>query len=177
MIVRLEPDEYGLGPRTHISLVADGEGRPVVRVVRRLNHDVERVWRALTDEGELAVWYPTRVRIEPVAGGTITFAFPGGEPFAGEVLDARPPARLVFTTRDDILHWTLRTDGEATELMLDNHVAELSHAPYTAAGFDISFDQLATLLDAGADAVTRIEMPPPDDMVARYSRAFARSTA
>ncbi len=164
-------------PKTHITLLSGGNGRPIVRVVRRLNHDASRVWRALTDEDELAVWYPTRVRINPVAGGTITFAFPGGEPFAGEVLDAQPPELLVFTTREDVLHWALRADGDATELTLDNHVADLPHAPYTAAGFDISFDQLATLLDAGPGAVTRTEMPPPDDLVARYSQSFARPAA
>jgi uncharacterized protein YndB with AHSA1/START domain len=163
--------------RIRISLLRDEDGRPIVRVVCRLDHDTRRVWRALTDEDELAVWYPTRVRIDPVAGGTITFAFPGGEPFAGEVLDAQPPELLVFTTRDDVLRWTLRADGDGTELTLDNHVAHPPHAPYTAAGFEISFEQLATLLDAGPDAVSRIEMPPPDAQVDRYAQAFAATAS
>lgn len=163
--------------QTRVSLLSGGDGRPIVRVVRRLNHDAGRVWRALTNADELAVWYPTRVWIDPVAGGRISFAFPGGEPFAGKVLDAQPPELLVFTTREDVLRWTLRADGDGTELTLEHHVADPPHAPYTAAGFDISFDQLATFLDAGPGAVTRIEMPPPDDLVARYSQSFARHAA
>lgn len=162
-----------MAPQTRITLVSGGDGQPTVRVVRRLSHSAGRVWRGLTDEDELAVWYPTRVRIDPVAGGPITFAFPGGEPFAGEVLDAQPPRLLVFTTREDVLRWTLRAEGDDTELTLENQVADPPHAPYTAAGFDISFDQLATLLDEGPDAVTRTEMPPPADLVARYSKSFA----
>jgi uncharacterized protein YndB with AHSA1/START domain len=148
------------------------DGAPLLRFERRLAQPVERVWEALTDEDQLAVWYPTRVRIDAVAGGEITFAFPGGEPFAGEVLDAQPPHLLVFTTRDDVLCWQLIPEDGGTRLILANAVASASHTPYTAAGFHISLDQLATMLHDGAEQVSRIEMPPPDDLVARYARAL-----
>lgn len=173
VVVSADREDNQMKTSTQISLHHSGAGRPIVRVVRHLDHDAGRVWRALTDPDELAVWYPTRVEIDPVPGGRITFAFPEGQPFAGEVLVAQPPESLVFTTREDVLHWTLNADGEGTRLTLDNHVAEPPHSPYTAAGFDISFGQLATLLDAGPEAVVRVEMPPPDDLVARYTRAFA----
>lgn len=105
----------------------------------------------------------------PVPGGTITFAFPGQDPFPGSVLEARPATLLVFSTLDDTLRWEIHPAGSGGVLVLDNTVAHRPHAPYTAAGFHISLSQLTTLLDDGAQAVHRIEMPPPDDLVEHYA--------
>jgi len=144
----------------------------VLRFACRLRHPPERVWYALTDEAELAVWYPTAVRLEPVPGGTITFAFPGQAPFPGAVLEAQPHTLLVFTTLDDTLRWEIHPAGTESVLTLDNTVAHRPHAPYTAAGFHISLSQLTTLLDDGAQAVHRLEMPPPHNLVEQYATAL-----
>jgi uncharacterized protein YndB with AHSA1/START domain len=160
-----------------IRWLADEGADPVLRFTCRLDHPVERVWAALTDEDQLAAWYPTRVRMEPRAGGRISFAFPGGTPFTGAVLDADPPSLLVFTTLDDTLRWHLTAAGEGCELTLDNTVPHREHAPYTAAGFDISLRQLATLLDSGAERVERQEMPPPDGLVSHYRAHLAETGA
>lgn len=37
------------------------DGRPVLRIERRLQHPPERVWRALTEPAELSRWYPFAV--------------------------------------------------------------------------------------------------------------------
>ncbi len=126
------------------------------------------VWTALTSEAELAVWYPTRVRLDPQPGGRISFSFPGAEPFHGVVLEIDPPTLLVFTTLDDTLRWQLAEAEGGCQLTFDNMVAHPEHAPYTAAGFDINLNQLATLLDHGASRVQRREMPPPDELVDHY---------
>jgi uncharacterized protein YndB with AHSA1/START domain len=158
--------------RADVSVHHDEDGKPVVRFERHLDHSVERVWQALTDESELALWYATKVHIEPVPGGLITFAFPGGDPFEGKVLQAQAPNLLTFTTLDDVLHWEITPDGEGSLLVLNNVVGEPPHTPYTAAGFHITLDQLVTLLDEGPQAVHRTEMPPPDDLVEHYSKAL-----
>jgi uncharacterized protein YndB with AHSA1/START domain len=138
----------------------------------RLAHPVDRVWAALTSEAELAVWYPTRVRLDLRPGGRISFAFPGADPFHGVVLEVEPPTLLVFTTLDDTLRWHLAEAEGGCVLTLENVVAHPEHAPYTAAGFDINLHQLATLLDRGAPHVHRREMPPPDDLVDKYRAIF-----
>ena len=153
---------------TSISQYTDDAGRIVVRFKRYLEATVQRVWSALTDDDDLAVWYATRVSMDAVAGGVVTFAFPGGEPFEGKVLSATPFRELTFTTLDDVLHWQLMAAKRGTMLMLDNVVGHPPHAPYTAAGFHITLDQLGTLLAHGAGAVQRTEMPPGDDLVDHY---------
>lgn len=158
--------------RTAVTLDHDANSKPVLRFERHLGHRVARVWQALTTEDELAVWYPTGVRIEPVTGGTITFAFPGGEPIAGRVLEAARPTLLIFTTLDDVLRWELQAADDGCLLVLRNTVADPPHTPYTAAGFHIALNQLATLLDEGATSVRRTEMPPPDELVGHYRRAL-----
>ena len=52
--------------------------------------------------------------------------------------------------------------------MLTHSIADKAHAPYTAAGYHVCFDQLDTFLTLGAPAVTRQEMPPPSDLVEHY---------
>lgn len=38
-----------------------------------LDADVQDVWRALTDEGELSAWFGARVRLDPTLGGRGAF--------------------------------------------------------------------------------------------------------
>ena len=51
------------------AILQDQEGRAVLRFERKLAHPPERVWRALTERGELTGWHPTPFEIEPEAGG------------------------------------------------------------------------------------------------------------
>jgi uncharacterized protein YndB with AHSA1/START domain len=155
-----------------VCLVLDNGAPAFLRFTCRFGHPVERVWAALTNPVELAVWYPTRVELEARQGGRISFAFPGADPFFGEVIDATPPRLLAFTTLDDTLTWRLAEVIGGCELMLENTLPHPEHAPYTAAGFDVNLRQLATLLDHGAKAVTRHEMPPPPDLVDYYRTAL-----
>lgn len=110
-----------------IAVQYNDNGQRVLRFTCHFRHSVERVWQALTDDGQLAIWYPTKVHIQPVTGGTITFAFPGGDPFPGDVLEAAPPHLLVFTTLDDVLRWEIQADGAGSTLVLSNTVANPPH--------------------------------------------------
>ena len=48
------------------------DGRPALRFERRLNHPVERVWRAITEPDELACWFLTAVEWTPEMGETFS---------------------------------------------------------------------------------------------------------
>ena len=48
----------------------------VLRYERRLAHPPERVWRALTDDAELADWFPTTMEGERQKGAALRYSSP-----------------------------------------------------------------------------------------------------
>jgi uncharacterized protein YndB with AHSA1/START domain len=55
---------------TDLGTYFEHDGRPAVRFVRTYPHDVERVWRAITDPDELARWFPARATMEQMSRRT-----------------------------------------------------------------------------------------------------------
>lgn len=120
------------------------EGRPAVRFRRTYPHPVERLWAAITDPGELAHWFPSAVRIEPLAGGTIEFSGdPNLESSTGTVLAYEPPRRLAFTWGGDELHFELEPSGEdGCTLTLINVLEAEDTAARNAAGWTVCLAEL-----------------------------------
>jgi uncharacterized protein YndB with AHSA1/START domain len=85
--------------------------RPFLNMTRILPASPADVFRAMTDEGQLARWWgphgfsTRRVEVDPRPGGSyeIEMQPPEGEPFrlSGEFLQVEPPARLIYTFRWD----------------------------------------------------------------------------
>lgn len=120
------------------------DGRPAVRFERVYPRPPQRVWRAVSDPAELAFWFPSRVTVEPQAGGVVTFF---GDPrladMSGRVLAFEPPCRLAFTWGGDELHLTLEPVGEAaTRLVLVNVLDDRSAAARNAAGWAVCLGEL-----------------------------------
>jgi uncharacterized protein YndB with AHSA1/START domain len=125
------------------------DGRPAVRFVREYAHPVDRVWTAISDPGDLVHWFPSRVRIEPRAGGAVVLS---GDPHQGDssgvVLAWEPPRRLAFTWGDDELHFLLEPlDGGACRLTLVNVLSDRSAAARNAGGWFVCLAELAKRLD------------------------------
>ena len=96
----------------HSALVRIGqateESAEVRRFERRLPHRPEKVWRALTEPGELASWFPAAVEGDLEAGGSLRFVFrDGDEPLEGTVTTCDPPRLLVYEMGDETLRWEL----------------------------------------------------------------------
>ena len=70
-----------------------------LRFTRDLAHPAERVWRAVTEPGHLAAWFPMRIHGDWVVGGPLTFTDPEGRglEFTGKVLAYQPPSMLEFS--------------------------------------------------------------------------------
>ncbi len=124
------------------------DGRPAVRFERLYPHPIERVWRAVSEPGELAHWFPAAVTIAPASGGTVTFS---GDPnltdSTGQVLAYDPPRHLAFTWGGDELHLTLEPAGAAgTRLVLINVLADLDAAARNAAGWAVCLAELDLVL-------------------------------
>lgn len=151
-----------------------GGERAALRFERRLDHPPATVWHALTDGGELAHWFPARIDGELVAGGPLTFVFPGGEApdTTGEVLAIEAPRLLSLGWSGDELRFELSPDGDGCRLVFTHTLSGqalgggLRAAARTAAGWDTCLWMLAARLDGREDG------EDPEPWLAR-SEAYA----
>jgi uncharacterized protein YndB with AHSA1/START domain len=57
----------------------------------------ETVFRFFTDDARWAAWWGAGSTIDPQPGGQVLIRYPNGIEASGEVLEVRPPERIVFT--------------------------------------------------------------------------------
>lgn len=124
----------------------DHDGRPAVRFRRDFAHPVERLWAAITDPDDLAHWFPSKVRMEPWAGGTIEFF---GDPnlpetrSSGTILEFEPPTRLAYSWHASELHFTIEPAGDGGCVLTLTDVLEASDAAArNAAGWTVCLAEL-----------------------------------
>jgi predicted 3-demethylubiquinone-9 3-methyltransferase (glyoxalase superfamily)/uncharacterized protein YndB with AHSA1/START domain len=128
----------------------DRDGRHALRFERTLRQDVETVWRALTEQDELARWHPSPFELEPRAGGAVRYAQPdGASPGDGTVTDYEPPSVLGYTWGEDHLRFELRPHDDGTLLVLTHTFDDRNKAARDAAGWAHCLDRLAGLEPAG----------------------------
>ena len=124
-----------------------------IRVQRRYDHPIERVWDAVTTPEGLAEWFPAPVRFE---GDVADF---GDE--QGKVLAFEPPHRLAFTWGDDQLEFELRAEGDGTVFVLTHTFSDRAGAASFASGWENCLQVLSLVL-AGKP------LPEPDKFEARH---------
>ncbi len=122
---------------------------------RRLAHPVARVWRAVTDPGELAHWFPSTVEGELRAGGELTFRFedmPLDAPttMSGRVTDYDPPRLVAFYWGADHLRFELEpAESDACLLRFTVVLDAEDKAARDAAGWHHCLDGLERELSDG----------------------------
>jgi hypothetical protein len=126
--------------------------RSVLRFERRLDHGVERVWRAITDPDELGQWFPDS---------------------SWEVTESEPPSMLAGTWHGDELRFELRAggDGNGCVLVFTHAFDERKKAARDAAGWDSCFARLDALL-AGEPMPESESMKIWPDAHERYAERF-----
>ena len=134
------------------AILQDQQGRSALRFERMLAHQPERVWRALTERGELVGWHPTPFEIEPEVGGTVRYVPVPEAPDApempdGEVTEYDPPRVLAHTWDEDLLRWELQPHDEGCLLILTHTFDDHFKAARDAAGWHVCLDALAATLD------------------------------
>jgi uncharacterized protein YndB with AHSA1/START domain len=102
------------------------EEGPALRLERRYERSVERVWRALTDPEELRHWFP-----------------PGEEL---QVTRSDPPYLLTGSWYGDTLRFELLPDGEGCVLVFSHEFADRAKAARDAAGWESCFVRFDALL-------------------------------
>jgi uncharacterized protein YndB with AHSA1/START domain len=174
-------------PEAMGTLKVHEDGQYVLRFERQLTHPPERVWRALTEPGELSQWFPTDIEGERAPGAKIRFVFRDPAPRAadmpellehdpedldGEFTEFDPPHVLAYTWGDEGLRWELEPTAEGCRLIFIHTFTERSGIPHpagpwkkaarTAAGWDVCLASLEALLDDGT--------PPAGDFSLFYDR-------
>ena len=113
----------------------------ILRYERRLAHPQRKVWRAITEDADLAAWFPTTMEGARRAGAALRFAFRQGEaePFDGEMLAFVPPALMELRWADDVLRFELEPGATSSACVLRLTVTFPEHgkAARDAAGWHV----------------------------------------
>ncbi|TCO28437.1 uncharacterized protein YndB with AHSA1/START domain [Kribbella steppae] len=131
-------------------------GRTVLRMQRELRHPVEKVWRAITEPGQLAGWFPAAVELDLRLDGPITFTFeedPGApidEQSRGVIRAYEPPRLIEYTWGDEVLRWELVPSADGCTLHLTaTHDDRPGSASFTS-GWIMCFDAMEKVLGGSA---------------------------
>jgi uncharacterized protein YndB with AHSA1/START domain len=121
------------------------DGRPALRFERRLNHSVERVWRAVSEPQELARWFVAEAPWTPEAGEEFEA---GGD--RGRVIAVEPPRLLAWIWGVESYSFELTPGGDGC-LLVFTHVfnPELGPGWQHAAGWETYFMRLDAHLGGG----------------------------
>lgn len=147
-----------------------------IRFERRLPAPIERVWAAITDQGELATWLATS-SIDLRTGGKVEHVFdpadPGGQ-VTGTILRIEPMTILEYEWRflgepDSVLRYDLVADGETTVMTLTHRLLGIDQVSGYGAGWHAYLDALAAVL-------ARTEAPDWDARFAAVRAAYARAS-
>jgi len=127
-------------------------GRTVLRMQRELRHPVEKVWRAITEPGQLAGWFPAAVELDLRLDGPITFTFeedpgaPVDEQSRGVIRAYEPPRLIEYTWGDEVLRWELMPSADGCTLHLTaTHDDRPGSASFTS-GWIMCFDAMERVL-------------------------------
>jgi uncharacterized protein YndB with AHSA1/START domain len=153
------------------------DGQWQLRFTRTLRHQVDTVWRAISEPEHLAHWFPTTIEGDRVAGAPLRFSFPGREapPFDGEMIACEPPSLMELRWGPDVVRLELRTTPDGTELTLLDTLEELGKAARDGAGWHTCLDALGDALDGAEDA--RKAMNAWSEVHSRYVEDFGPEAA
>lgn len=129
--------------------------RVLVRLERRFEHPVERVWTMLTSEAMLPLWLAPGT-IEPRVGGRARIAFDNsGCPIDSPVTCYDRPHRLCYSWSQDgdtprPVSWQLQEDGIDTHLTLALELPLDDWFATACAGWDAHLEMLGAALEGVA---------------------------
>lgn len=126
------------------------DGGFIARFDRPLEHSIEKVWAALTENEMLASWMPNLQVEELRKGGTIKFDMKDGTgTFIDiEIIDFQPYSILEFNWGNDRVCFELSPKPEGCLLLLKEFINTLTdHTSRDLAGWHVCLDVLTALLE------------------------------
>lgn len=121
--------------------------RAALRFERRLDHPVERVWRAITEPDELLQWYPGVPEWDLELGER--FGSEGGAEATGRITELDPPHLLAYDWDGEQFRFELRPDGDGCILVFTHVFADRAPGAQHAAGWEIYLCRLEVHLGGG----------------------------
>jgi uncharacterized protein YndB with AHSA1/START domain len=118
--------------------------RPTLRFERRLNHSIERVWRAVSDPAELARWFVAPVEWGPETGEAFEAA---GQ--TGEITELEPPRLIAWTWGGERFRFELSPEGGGCLLVFTHVFDDRALGAQHAAGWETYFKRLDAHLAGG----------------------------
>lgn len=116
-------------------LIDTGQGTVTIHIVRNLDHPVDKVWRAITEQQHLESWFPQRVIGElTTPGAALRFEHTefDAATFDGKVLACEPPRLLEFLWGVDVIRLEVAPHGTGCTLTLSDTIEEKGKAAVTA---------------------------------------------
>ncbi|MET8679730.1 SRPBCC family protein [Streptomyces sp. NPDC004647] len=133
------------------------EGRPVLRIERRLSHPPEKVWRAITEPEHLSRWYPfTATELDLCLGGRIRFDDGRGTAMDAVVTELDPPRLFAFSTNApaemsresaDLVRFELSPEGAGCLLVFTQVFDDRYAAASYASGWQVCLDAMEAVVD------------------------------
>jgi uncharacterized protein YndB with AHSA1/START domain len=124
-----------------------------VRLERRIEQPIERVWDAIATPEGIKGWLGA-AQLDLSEGGDVRLQFDKtvGNVITGHVTAVDPPNLLEYTfgQPDSILRWELESAGDATVLVLTHTLPSAEHRAKAAAGWHTLLDMIPAAI-AGED--------------------------
>ena len=148
------------------------DNRPALRFERRLEHSVERVWRAVTEPVELERWFVVVVPWTPELGEVFDF---GGE--SGRITELDAPRVLAWAWADELYRFELRPERDGCVLVFTHVFGErVASAAQHAAGWEAYLNRLDAHLAGGFLSEEDAHDDAPA-LEARYVERFGSQTS
>lgn len=152
--------------------------RTSVRFERALDYPVERVWKAISDPAELAIWMPG-TEFEQFAGGKYVHVFQGDSDGGNARLDGKvmvfdPPRKLVCSYQNgSSIIWALKRQGDGCLLTFENihggGAGEEDHLSILT-GWHAHLDVLAGYLGHGSGMSLEQMSDHEDELLSHYQQ-------
>ncbi|MGZ9819193.1 SRPBCC family protein [Peribacillus simplex] len=131
--------------------VIEKEGNGIIaRFDRLLNHSVEKVWGALTENDKLEKWMSNLEIKDLRKDGNIKFNFNdgSGKSFDMKIRDFQESAVLDFEWGDGWVRFEVSPEKDECSLVLKESIQPVNdHTPKDLAGWHVCLDMLSDLLD------------------------------
>ena len=140
-----------------LATLIEADGSWTLRFERRLDHPIDKVWRAVIEPAHRDMWFPQRIVGDLEPGARLRFVDDPNLPaegFEGRCLAVDPPRLLELQWGEDRLRIELEADGDGTRFVLLEALAERRHAARSGAGWHLCLERFHAALDGGP--------PPPE---------------
>lgn len=121
-----------------------------VDLERRLAFSPHRVWKALTNEKEVAAWMKFPVKMNAAPGGTIFVDFGGRGSMDGTICTFEAPTAFAYVWGDSLVRWEVEREGDGVRLRFSHIGMKPELLAGLTAGWQRFLDQLQTHLDGVA---------------------------